>query len=675
MRAFAVLAVILFHAYTPWAVGGYYGVDVFFVLSGYLITGLLVSEWRRRDTISLGHFWARRARRLLPALLVMLAVVLLVADIWPSVLGSPGLWWDSVATVFYSSNWRFMAEHANYFTAASNPSPLLHTWTLAIEEQFYLLWPLVVFGVLAIFARRERGALEGSARVTRRRSSRRAHAVLLAIAALGAVASAVVMAVLTPFGSHDVNRSYYGSDTRAQAILIGAALALGCALFAPVIRPRSRQALAGVGVLGALGVLIMWRFVPETSDFAFHGGFAVVSLAAAAVILCVTQMPRHPMSRGIGAPPLAYLGRISYGMYLWYWPVLLVITPERFTLAPLELLALRIGVIVALAALSFHLVETPIRQGAWRGWRTWVALPSAASVLAVLALGLPSGTPAAAPLALRTTPPAVTQSAPGTGPPPVRILMVGDSMAGTLAVGLSTVAGRYGAQIMNMGVPGCYLSSGQQFQELWYTVAPSAPCQPGDPNALLGQMRQWVDEYNPDVVAYLARSDTYDTEVDGSWEHLGQPTFDSYVLSRYRAALPVLSARGARVVLLSPPVSNPGVNGGGQPWPESNPARVIEDNRLIDQAAKSDPKVASVINLDSLVSPGNRFSLVVHGVPMRCTDGVHLSVSGGEWLAPRLLPKLVSLGRSHLTTTVTTTRALVMPEPPPPWYAKLPCGA
>ncbi len=703
MRAFAVLAVILFHAYTPWAIGGYYGVDVFFVLSGYLITGLLVSEWRRREAISLGHFWARRARRLLPALLVMLAVVLLIANVWPSVLGSPGLLWDSVATLFYSSNWRFMAEHANYFTAATNPSPLLHTWTLAIEEQFYLVWPIVVLGVLTVFRRRDHGGGDVAARTARRRSGRRAHMVLLAIATIGALASALLMGALTPFGSPDVNRTYYGSDTRAQAILIGAALALGCALWAPVIRPMSRRALAAVGVLGAVVVVGMWRTVPQTSDFAFHGGFAVVSLAAAGVILCVTQMPRHPMARIIGVAPLSYLGRISYGMYLWYWPVLLVITPERFALSPLGLLALRIGVIVVLAALSFRLIESPIRSGAWRGWRTWVALPSAASLVAVLALALPASTlgstpdalgvaapvrgqqpvtlraesPALVqpPVAMRVVPPPPGQPRSGFGLPPVRILMVGDSMAGTLAVGLSTVAGRYGAQIMNMGVPGCYLSSGQQFQELWYTVTPSAPCQPGDPNALLRQMRDWVDEYDPDVVVYLARSDTYDTEVDGTWEHLGQAPFDNYVLSRYRAALPVLSSKGARVVLLSPPVSNPGDNGGGLPWPESDPARVVVDGRLIDRAAQSDPKVASVINLDALVSPGNQFSLVVHGVTMRCTDGVHLSVTGGEWLAPRLLPKLVSLGRPHLLAASTMSRPQIQPLPPPPWYSKLPCSA
>jgi peptidoglycan/LPS O-acetylase OafA/YrhL len=215
MRAFAVLAVILFHAYTPWAIGGFYGVDVFFVLSGYLITSILVSEWQDKGRISLRHFWARRARRLLPALFLMLLVVLLVADIWPSVLGSPGLLGDTLATIFYSSNWRFLAEHANYFTTYSNPSPLLHTWTLAIEEQFYLVWPILVVAVLTVFSRCGAKAIGGDS-FAEPGSSRRPLTVLLVLALIGAAASATWMWVLTPMGTLNVNRAYYGSDTRAK---------------------------------------------------------------------------------------------------------------------------------------------------------------------------------------------------------------------------------------------------------------------------------------------------------------------------------------------------------------------------------------------------------------------------------------------------------------------------
>ena len=394
MRAFAVLAVILFHAYTPWAVGGYFGVDVFFVLSGYLITGILLAEWQKRDTISLRHFWARRARRLLPALFLMLLVVLVVADVWPSVLGSPGLLWDTVTTLFYSSNWRFLAEHAGYFTASATPSPLLHTWTLAIEEQFYLVWPLVVLGVLALFSRRrrahrrERGA-GGDSMATPHRSSRRARLVLLAAASLGAVASAAWMWVVTPSGTLDVNRAYYGSDTRAQAILIGAALALACTLWGPVTRSTAKVVLWCAGVVGAAVVVLMWRSVAETSALAFHGGFAIVALGAAAVVLCVSQLPRHPLALGIGIAPLRYVGRISYGMYLWYWPVLLVLTPGRAHLDGVSLLAVRILVIVVVAGLSFRFVETPIQHGALRQWRPWVLVPVAASLVAALAVYVP----------------------------------------------------------------------------------------------------------------------------------------------------------------------------------------------------------------------------------------------------------------------------------------------
>src|SRR5580658_423371 len=219
IRGVAVVAVIATHTVAT-IPGGFLSVDVFFALSGYLITSLLIAEWRQTDTISLGGFWSRRARRLLPALFLMLTAVGAGAALWPQIFGSPALRGDTLATVFYVANWHFIADHTNYFNyflAASRPSPLLHTWSLAIEEQFYVVWPIVVLAVLTLRRPRGRGAEPegvagdagaGDAGVGDAAAGdagagdahRRRLGVLFAIAAAGAAASALWMAWLTHTG-------------------------------------------------------------------------------------------------------------------------------------------------------------------------------------------------------------------------------------------------------------------------------------------------------------------------------------------------------------------------------------------------------------------------------------------------------------------------------------------
>jgi peptidoglycan/LPS O-acetylase OafA/YrhL len=659
IRALAVTAVILSHARPGWAVGGYFGVDVFFVLSGYLITTILLSEWRRSGRVSLASFWARRARRLLPALGLLLVAVGVGAVAAPAVVASPGLAGDTAATVGYAANWHFIAAHADYFAAANNPSPLLHTWSLAIEEQFYLLWPVVLVAILAL---RPGG---------RQTTDRRRLALVAAVAAVGALASALWMAVLAPVGSLAIDRAYYGSDTRAQSLLVGAALAAACLWWGPVRTGRGRRVLAVGGVAGAAGVAAMCRLVPESSVLTFHGGFALLALCTAAVIATMSRLTSHPLTGVLSIPPLPYLGRISYGMYLWYWPVLLYLTAGRTHLHGSALLLVRVAVIVALAAVSFHLVEMPIRRGALRGWRGWASLPAAVAAVVVLPVLVPSaGAAAPAPLAA-----SAPTSAP-TSARPVRILLVGDSLAGSLGVGLSSVAGRFGAEIVNLGSPGCSLVDGSQVRVLWYTDPPGKPCRANDPGSLLQTYRSWVAQYDPDVVVYLARSDTLDTRVQGTWQHLGQPALDRWAESRFQAAVPVLAGQGARVVFLTSPFYDSGEQGDGQPWPENAPARVATDNRLLVRAARQFPARSAVFDLGAALSSGGRYAAAIDGTPVRCQDGVHLTVAGGQWVAARLLPELVAFGRAHAATTAASRS----PAPPaltaaPAWYRKLPCGA
>ena len=717
MRAIAVVAVIATHTVAS-IPGGFLSVDVFFALSGYLITSLLVAEWRRTDTISLGWFWARRARRLLPALFLMLTAVGAGAALWPQIFGSPSLRGDTLATVFYVANWHFIADHTNYFQANAIASPLLHTWSLAIEEQFYVVWPLVVLAVLGLG--RRRGADNGPE--TSAGHDRRRLGALFAVAAGGAVASAVWMAMLT-HGGGDTTRAFYGSDTRAQAILVGAALALGSVLWGPARTLRARGAVLVWGVAGVMGTAVLWATVPASSLWVFRGGFMVAALCTAGVIACVANLPTSPVVRALSWRPLGYVGRISYGMYLWYWPMILVLSPARTGLVGYPLLLVRLVAIVAVASASAYLVELPIRRGRLPTWWTPVAMPVAASLavlttflatvgvsdaagaLSVDRAALGTATPGTMAVGARdpvgdsntappSRPPAASSSSSSSEADPVKVLIVGDSVAGTLGVGLGRVMSQYDVVAVNEGSPGCSLSMDQLVQVLWFTDPPGKPCVEGDPGVLLDQWRAWVDEFNPDVVVYMARSEVLDQEFDSTWMHLGEPDFDSYVADRFRQGIKVLGSRGAHVVLLTSPYYDTGLQPSGLPWPEDDPSRVVIDDQIIESMAgapaegaksKSAPSSSerlfagsddvTVIDTGAWLSPRGAYAATVDGVPTRCGDGVHLTVDGGEWLARRILPVLSLLGRAHQAASPSGSWPGTVALTPPSWYSELPCGA
>jgi hypothetical protein len=257
---------------------------------------------------------------------------------------------------------------------------------------------------------------------------------------------------------------------------------------------------------------------------------------------------------------------------------------------------------------------------------------------------------------------------------PVRILLVGDSMVGSLGVGLSTLASHYGAVVVNRGSPGCSLAEATQVRVLWYTDPPGVPCEADNPQHVLTSYRSLVRQFDPDVVVYLARSDTLDTELNGTWQHLGQPSFDRWAESRYEQAIATLSSTGAHVVLLTTPYYQSGEQGDGQPLPENEPSRVTIENHLLGEAATRHPANATLVNFGAMLSPSGQFVSQVQGVPVRCTDGIHVTVPGGQWVGERLLPRLVSLGRAHATAATQVDRAPLPPQSPPAWYSKLPCA-
>lgn len=348
LRALAVTAVVLYHGGATWMQGGFLGVEVFFVISGYLITLLLIAEHDRTGRISLKGFWLRRARRLLPALYVLLVGVavwcaLFVRDELAELRG------QIVAALLYVTNWYLIATDQSYFDNLGRPDLLQHLWSLAVEEQFYLAWPFVM-AVLLFVCRRRLG-------------------VLAAVLATMAAASTIWMAVLYTPGE-DPSRVYYGTDTRAAALIVGALLALfwrPSALARGQVAAQGRSLdLVGLGGLGLLA-LLMTR-ATETGPFLYYGGFLLCSVATLGVIAAVAH-PYSILSKVLGLQPLRYLGTRSYGIYLWHWPIFVLTRPGvDVDWSAGRLWGFRIGLTLALSELSYRLVETPIRNGGLSAW-------------------------------------------------------------------------------------------------------------------------------------------------------------------------------------------------------------------------------------------------------------------------------------------------------------------
>ncbi|MEK7248745.1 MAG: acyltransferase family protein [Chloroflexota bacterium] len=350
LRALAVTAVLIYHAQIGALPGGFLGVEVFFVISGYLITSLLLTDRASTGHVSLLAFWKRRAKRLLPALFGLIIAALVYTVVFlPGEVASLRL--NALASFGYVSNWYLIFDQQSYFESLGRPSLLRHLWSLAVEEQFYLVWP-IVFALLLGRIRR-----------------RYAIAIILA----GAIASAALMAYLyNP--AIDPSRIYYGTDTRAAGLLIGAALAFAWQigrLPERAIRLTRRVAdLSGAGALA--GLFAISALATEQSAFLYRGGFVLVAVLTAVLIAACVHPGSRLMPGVLGRQPLTWIGTRSYSIYLWHWPVFMLTRPELdVSLDGAALFALRLAITAVVAEVSYRFVERPVRNGALGGaWQS-----------------------------------------------------------------------------------------------------------------------------------------------------------------------------------------------------------------------------------------------------------------------------------------------------------------
>ncbi|HEY7226108.1 MAG TPA: acyltransferase family protein [Micromonosporaceae bacterium] len=372
VRALAVFAVVAYHIGTTSAAivlpGGYLGVDVFFVLSGYLITSLLIVERRQTGHISIKNFYIRRARRLLPALYMMLLVVAAVGAFWLPAQ-APRLKGDLLASLGYFQNWWLIGQHSSYFASAGDRPPMLtHLWSLAVEEQYYLVWPVILIAFAVVRARQ----------------------TLVLMVVLAGVAASAVTGLLLYDPNVDPSRVYYGTDTRALAPLLGAALAIAVKpwLHRSRLPWLSRLGLDVIGVAALVLLVGIARSLADTDERLYRGGFLIIAVLAAGLV-GVAGHPGTTLGRLLGMQPLRYLGERSYAIYLWHWPVCLVTRPGvDISLTGWSNAALRIAIAVILAEISYHLIERPIRRhGFLAALRRPRPVPVAGSAAAAVARG------------------------------------------------------------------------------------------------------------------------------------------------------------------------------------------------------------------------------------------------------------------------------------------------
>ncbi|WP_113963171.1 acyltransferase family protein [Mycobacterium shimoidei] len=641
VRAVAVALVLADHGGVPGMGGGFLGVDIFFVLSGFLITSLLLDELGRTGRIDLTGFWTRRARRLLPALVPMVLLVAVGRQFF-SAEAVAGLRDEAVATFFWAANWMFVAQKTDYFSQGAPPSPLQHAWSLGVEEQYYLVWPLLLIAVAVALAararRRGRLATLGGVRLS-----------IFVLATLGALASAAVAVLVASDATRD--RVYFGTDTRAQALLTGSAAAALLVGDWPalnrgwsLIRTRwgkwTARLLPVIGV-AALGVAA--HYATGTAAEFRHGLLAAVAVAAVLVIAPVALDQRGPVAVALAWRPLVWLGTISYGVYLWHWPIFLVLNGERTGWSGLSLFALRCTATLAVSAASWWLIEQPIRK--WRPVRVPLlrlaaatAATAAAMTLLIVPVGAKSGgTETSMPPGISSV--AVVSSSPPTGNRPARavgqrdphrpftVSVFGDSIGWSLMHYLPPTPG---FDFVDHTVIGCSLVRGGPYRYLGETLNQKSECESW-PSRWSAQLR----EDQPDAVLLIVgRWETVDRVNEGRWTHIGEPAFDAYIAGELSRALDILGASGAPVTVANLPYSRRGEQHDGSLYPEDQPERVDKWNALLRRTIGHRQNVG-ILDLKKKLCPEGVYTAKVDGIPVR-SDGVHLTEEGVKWLTPWL---------------------------------------
>ena len=628
LRGLALIAMLAFH--DSRLQGGFLGLSTFFTLSGFLITGLLLSEQGAAGRVSLRRFFARRARRLLPAALAGIAVAALVTAALHDGQTSLNFRFDALSSLGEIANWRFIVSGRSYANLLATPSPLLHYWSLAVEEQFYLVLAPLIVALLAL-ARGRRTVLAGA----------------LAVLATASFADGWLLV------RHSVDRAYYGTDTRALEFLIGALVAV--AMSRRRFVPRTSRVVAALGVVAIAGLAWGTVIARVTDQGLFRGGLLAYAFGSAIVVLAACEP--GPVRWFCSLDPLRRLGQISYGVYIYHWPLFIWLNHARTGLGPLALTGARMSATLALAIVSYVFIEQPIRRGRrLTGRKGWIALPSAAAIAAATAVVVGIAAPPLAAtfapaesqasvlrtarreLKSTTTQPTTTNGNRPTdteaAPRPIhRVMIVGDSVALPLGRGIERWGATHGVTVLNDGVIGCPLLNGVDVRGYWGVATRSA-----DPCQTRTQWPKLSEEFKPDLVISLYGAwDVYDASLDHghTWMSPGQPAFDRYYTGRVTDAVTRLEQTGARVLWLSPPcfAANDGSLDANAVW--YDPARV-EVLRNIDHqvAAREHIKVSDAIH-DA-------------GCPVNFDirpDGVHFSDSGADTTMATLGPLITAMGQ------------------------------
>jgi len=598
LRGLAILVVLAFHL--GGLSGGYLGVDLFFVLSGFLITSLLVHEKETQGSISIRRFWIRRSRRLLPALLFFLIVVGGAVLIYGETSRFLRFRNDMVSALFYFANWRFIFAEYDYWALFSSPSPLVHTWSLAIEEQFYLIWPIIFVWIFSF--------------------SRNSFRRLRQIAFSAAIFSAFLFIFMYSQNNEVIPRIYYGTDTRISAILLGATLALAPPQWMS-LNPLLERLLPFLTWVSVTYLIFSWFLLSGDSPFLYQGGLLLNSLSALVIISTILQRRSPIISKLLIFLPLRCVGLISYGLYLWHLPIFLLIDENYSWLEPVESLTIKLVLTFSITIASYLLLESPIRKRKTSSRTNWMLF-----FLAIVCISGESYllTRNAVVLPLQTD-----FSSVNLKHEPVnnilRILVVGDSMAVNLALGLSD---KNTGVLRVSGDTGCGILGNVNVKQHDGRIVSISNC-----GHIFFNWKRKLISFKPNVVILMYGGPLTERLINSVWTHPCETAFDTAYRIKLQSAVELLSSTGAVVLLPTMAYSL-----------MKNDNNYVFHRRLdclneIFRNVSALNRGVNIVELGGFVCPSHYCRTKIDGITLR-SDGLHYSNDGAKliygWLVNEL---------------------------------------